>query len=170
MKLLLIILVILVVYIFIRRASASHSISADHYQPPQPPTIDADARFVDSDHASVTADAKPQYEITRYYFAHTDAEQGPTDPDVFYDELFIDLTNTDTGEKFENHMFVCTPRGLTEEMIKEQWDSVVGTELLIARRYNLDAILAGAKHHLEEIYESTLKIAPRRPGKRDYVG
>ncbi len=164
MKLLFIILIIIAVYILIRRLSASHSISAEHYRVPQPPTIEGDPASV-GDPTEAAA-----YEVTRYYFAHTDAEQGPADPDVFYDELFIDLVNTHTGDKFQNRMFVCTPRGLTEEMVREKWDSVVGTELLIVRRYNLEHILTGARHHLEEIYESTLKVAPGNRSGRDYVG
>lgn len=164
MKLLFIVLIILAVYIFMRRLSTAQTISAEHYRVPQPRTIEGDP-------ASVGGESqKPAYEITRYYFAHTHADEGPADPDVFYDELFIDLVNSDTGDKFQNHMFVCTPRGLTDEMIKEQWDSVIGTELLIVRRYNIDHILAGARHHLEEIYESTLKVAPGHGGGRDYLG
>lgn len=164
MKLLFIILIIIAVYIFMRRMSASHTVSTEHYRIPQPHTIEGDPASVGE-----ATDASA-YEITRYYFAQTNADEGPSDPDVFYDELFIDLVNSHTGDKFQNRIFVCTPRGLTEEMIKEQWDSVVGTELLIVRRYNIDHILAGARHHLEEIYESTLKVAPGNRGGRDYVG
>lgn len=164
MKLLFIVIVILAVYIVMRRLSASHSLSAEHYRVPQPHTIEGDPASVGS------PVGESSYEITRYYFAETNADEGPDDPDVFYDELFIDLVNTNTGDKFQNRMFVCTPRGLTEEMIKEQWDSVVGTELLIVRRYNIEHILAGARHHLEEIYETTLRVAPGNRGGRDYIG
>jgi hypothetical protein len=165
MRLLFFVVVIIVIYLVVRRMSASHTISAENYRPPEAPASSTviNAKDVkDSPYRS-------RYEVTRYYFAHIDAAQGPPDPDVFYDEFFVVLTNVESGEKFNNSMFVSTPRGIAEEMKKEQWDSVVGTELLIVPRYNLDAILAGAKRHLEEIYESTLKIAPRVGGP-DYVG
>lgn len=169
MKLLYIVLIIVAVYIVIRRLSTSQTISTEDYRVPGPRTIDGDPASVRA-HSDEHRGDSGQYEITRYYFANTDADQGPSDPDVFYDELFIDMVNSNTGDKFQNRMFVCTPRGLTQEMIKEQWDSVVGTELLIVRRYNLDSILAAAKHHLEEIYESTLKVSPRGNRGRDYLG
>jgi hypothetical protein len=171
MRLLFIVLIIVAVYIFMRRLSAAHSStpSAEHYRVAHGQTIEGDPSSVKSA-STDDQSGDSAYEITRYYFAHTDAAQGPADADVFYDELFIDLVNSNTGDKFQNRMFVCTPRGLTEEMVKEQWDSVVGTELLIVRRYNIDHILVGARHHLEEIYESTLKVAPGNRGGHDYVG
>jgi len=168
MRLLFFVLIIMAIYIVVRRMSSSHTISTENYRPPEQPTGPGSSTVIDAKDVEDSR-YRNQYEVTRYYFAKTDVAQGPPDPDVFYDELFVDLTNVDTGEKFNNSMFVCTPRGIAEEMAKEKWDSVVGTELLIVRRYNLDAILAGSKRHLEEIYESTLKIAPRASG-RDYVG
>jgi hypothetical protein len=168
MRLLFFVVVIIAIYIVVRRMSASHTMSTENYRPSQPAQDTAaviNAEDIDD------PPHRSQYEITRYYFAKTDATSGPPDPEVFYDEFFVDLTNVETREKFSNSMFVCTPRGITEEMIKEKWDSVVGGELLIVRRYNIDAILAGAKRHLEEIYESALKITPgARANGRDYVG
>lgn len=154
MKLLFFVIVILAIYIVVRRMSSSYAVSADNYRPPEPSTV-IDAQDVEESRY------RNQYEVTRYYFEKTDPAQGPPDPDEFYDQFFVDLTNVETGDRFSNSMYVCTPQGLKQEMIKQKWGSVVGTELLIVPRYNLDAILAGAKRHLEEIYESTLKIAPR---------
>ena len=97
--------------------------------------------------------------VTRYYFRETDLEAGPADPADFYDELFIDLRDSQTGQTFQNSIHVVTPRALDRVMAEEHWDSVIGTELLVVRRYNLDTILRGAVDHLQEIYEAGVQLA-----------
>lgn len=99
--------------------------------------------------------------VSRYYFRQTDLDSGPADRDVFYDELFIDLKDLESKQTWQNSIHVATPRGLDRMMVEEQWDSVIGTELLIVRRYDLDAILHGAVDHLQEIYEAQVQILGR---------
>jgi hypothetical protein len=96
--------------------------------------------------------------IKRYYFRNTEADAGPADPLDFYDELFIDLEDPDTPQKWQNSIHVATPRGLDRMMAEEQWDSVIGGELLIVRRYELETILNAAVEHLQEIYEVQVKM------------
>jgi hypothetical protein len=102
--------------------------------------------------------AKSGLQVTRYYFRETETEKGPPDRDVFYDELFMDLADPASGEKCQSSIHVATPRGLDRAMVEEQWDSVIGTELLIVRRYDLQTILNGAIDHLQEIYEAQVQI------------
>jgi hypothetical protein len=96
--------------------------------------------------------------VSRYYFRETDLETGPADPADFYDELFIELREADSGQTWQNSIHVATPRALDRVMAEENWDSVIGTELLIVRRYDRETILHGALNHLEELYEAQVKF------------
>jgi hypothetical protein len=101
--------------------------------------------------------------VSRYYFSQTDIETGPPDVADFYDELFVDLRDTDSGQIWQNSMHVATLRGLERVMTEEHWDSVIGTELLIVRRYDRDTILHGAIDHLQEIYEARIQLVGHGP-------
>ena len=96
--------------------------------------------------------------VSRYYFRQTDIDTGPADPTDFYDELFIDLRDSGSSQTWQNSLHVATPRGLDRMMAEEHWDSVIGGELLIVRRYDLQTILQGAADHLQEIYETQVKL------------
>ena len=105
--------------------------------------------------------ARSSLVVSRYYFRHADADSAPADPSDFYDELFIDLRETDSAQTWQNSIHVATPRGLDRMMIEEHWDSVIGGELLIVRKYDLDTILKAAIEHLQEIYEVQVKLMGR---------
>jgi hypothetical protein len=107
--------------------------------------------------------AKGSLTVSRYYFRQTSTETGPADPADFYDELFIDLRDDDSGQTWQNSIHVATPRALDRVMVEEHWDSVIGTELLIVRRYDLDTILHGAIDHLQEIYEAQVQLVGKGP-------
>jgi hypothetical protein len=124
-----------------------------------------------SQDTATTLGAGSGLQVTRYYFRQTDATTGPADPFVFYDELFVDLLDPESNQKFQNSMHVCTPRGLEQAMKEEGWDTVIGTELLIVRRYDLQQILDGALDHLAEIYEVRAQIAPNASQRKpDLIG
>jgi hypothetical protein len=100
--------------------------------------------------------------VSRYYFRQTDVAAGPPDPADFYDELFIDLRDPDSQQTWQNSIHVATPRGLDRMMAEEHWDTVIGGELLIVRKYEVDKILQGAIDHLQEIYEVRVQLMGRR--------
>lgn len=115
--------------------------------------------------------AKSGLQISRCYFRNTDIAHGPPDRDVFYDELFIDLKDPESGQTWENSIHVATPRGLERAMLEEHWESVIGTELLIVRRYDLQTVLNGAVDHLQEIYEVQLQFLNHPPQEKpDLIG
>ena len=101
--------------------------------------------------------------VNRYYFRQTDMEAGPPDPADFYDELFVDLSDPGSEQTWQNSIHVATLRGLDRVMQEEGWDSVIGTELLIVRRYDFDIILRAAIEHLQEIYEARVQIVGKGP-------
>ncbi len=100
--------------------------------------------------------------VSRYYFRNTEIETGPADPADFYDELFVDLKATGSTQNWQNSIHVATPRGLDRVMAEEGWDSVIGTELLIVRKYDLQTILHAAVEHLQEIYEVQVQLTGGR--------
>ena len=108
--------------------------------------------------------------VSRYYFRQTEIGKVPADPTDFYDELFIDLQDPVSGQTWQNSIHVATPHALDRVMVEEQWDSVIGTELLIVRRYDLDTILHGAIEHLQELYETQVLLTGRRPEAPPQVG
>lgn len=99
--------------------------------------------------------------VKRYYFRNTEPAAGPSDTSDFYDELFIDLEDADSAQKWQNSIHVATPRGLDRKMAEEHWDSVIGGELLIVRKYDLTTILDAAVEHLQEIYEVQVELLGR---------
>ena len=107
--------------------------------------------------------AKDGLTVNRYYFRQTDVATGPPDPTDFYDELFVDLSDPDSEQTWQNSMHVATPRALDRVMQEEKWDSVIGTELLIVRRYDFEVILHAAVEHLQEIYEARVQIVGKGP-------
>jgi hypothetical protein len=104
------------------------------------------------------APSGPELNVSRYYFRETSLENGPADPADFYDEMFVELRDPKTGQDWKNSMHVATPRGLERTMAAEKWETVIGGELLIVRRYDLLTILNGATSHLQEIYETRINI------------
>lgn len=96
--------------------------------------------------------------VSRYYFRDTDLETGPADPTDFYDELFVELEDPVSGQVWKNSTHVATLRGLERKMIAENWETVIGGELLIIRSYDLLKIMSGATAHLEELYETKVSI------------
>jgi hypothetical protein len=154
-KLIIVACILLIIYVLIRRISIRNEFT--YRAPGAPPdkypgtTIPGEARVVEGER---------QMSVVRQYFRDTDAEHGPPDPTVFYDELFIDLRDN-TGQIWHNSMHVATPRGISKAMDDEGWDSVVGTELIIVKRYDLRTIIDAAVHHLDELYETHLKVAGR---------
>ncbi|MFB3813310.1 MAG: hypothetical protein ACE14L_04290 [Terriglobales bacterium] len=157
-----VIVVVLVVYL-VARWVRSHTTTAE----------DPQVRyFVRSGSATAAQElgARSGLVVSRYYFRQTDIETGPSDAADFYDELFIDLRDPDSGQTWQNSIHVATPRALDRVMQEEQWDSVIGTELLIVRRYDLQKILDGAIEHLQQLYEVQVQLTGRGPTPPEVVG
>jgi len=97
--------------------------------------------------------------IRNHYFRSFDSDTGPPNPEAFYDELFVELEDTNTGGSWTISYFVGTPSGIAQVMREEGWDEMFGTDLLIVRRFDRDLILRSLLERLEEQYE----IAPEPP-------
>jgi hypothetical protein len=104
-------------------------------------------------------DDQSRLRIRNHYFRSFDSDTGPPDPECFYDELFVELTDSNTSGSWTISYIVGTPSGIAQVMREEGWDEMFGTDLLIVRRFDCALILKSLLDRLEEQYE----IAPELP-------
>jgi hypothetical protein len=130
----------------------SRPVDAATLEPPSTPTLPLPA-------AEEPAEDQSRLRIRNHYFRSFDSETGPPDPECFYDELFVELADTNTGGSWTVSYFVGTPSGIAQVMREEGWDEMFGTDLLIVRRFDRELILKSLLERLEEQYE----IAPEPP-------
>ena len=78
--------------------------------------------------------------IRKFYFKKADAIPGPDDPEVFADELNIELYDPESGHAWWQSYFVATPQGLTKLLREKSWRYLHAPEILVFPRYNLDEI------------------------------
>jgi hypothetical protein len=78
--------------------------------------------------------------IRKFYFKKADAIPGPDDPEVFADELNIELYDPDSGHAWWQSYFVATPLGLATVLREKSWRYLHAPEILVFPRYNLEEI------------------------------
>jgi hypothetical protein len=78
--------------------------------------------------------------IRKFYFKKADAIPGPDDPEVFADELNIELYDSDSGHAWWQSYFVATPQGLARLLREKSWRYLHAPEILVFPRYNLEEI------------------------------
>ena len=78
--------------------------------------------------------------IRKFYFKKADAIPGPADPEVFADELSIELYDSDSGHAWWQSYFVATPQGLAGLLREKSWRYLHAPEILVFPRYNLEEI------------------------------
>jgi len=79
-------------------------------------------------------------QIKRLYFDKTDVTPGPSDPEVFADELNIQLYDPDSGHYWWQSFFVATPQGLAKILREKHWRYVYAPEILVLPRYDLEEV------------------------------
>ncbi|SRR5579871_3374761 len=78
--------------------------------------------------------------IRRFYFNKVDAIPGPDDPEVFADELHVELYDPESGHAWWQSYFVATPQGLAKLLREKSWRYLHAPQILILPRYNLEEI------------------------------
>jgi hypothetical protein len=78
--------------------------------------------------------------ITKFFFKKTDAITGPADPEVFADELQVELYDPDSGHHWWQSYFVATPRGLDSILRQKSWRYLHAPQMLVISRYDLEEI------------------------------
>jgi len=80
------------------------------------------------------------FRIRKFYFKKADAIPGPDDPEVFADELNIELYDPNSGHAWWQSYFVATPLGLAKVLREKSWRYLHAPEILVFPRYDLDEI------------------------------
>jgi len=88
--------------------------------------------------------------ITKFFFKTFDVVPGPPVPEVFADELFLELHNADTDHRWTQSYYVATPQGLAQVLKEESWKYLYAPEVLVVPRYNLDDIRRAVETRLRE--------------------
>ena len=78
--------------------------------------------------------------IRKFYFKKADAIPGPEDPEVFADELNVELYDPDSGHAWWQSYFVATPQGLAKLLREKSWRYLHAPEILVFPRYDLEEI------------------------------
>lgn len=78
--------------------------------------------------------------VRKFYFKQADAIPGPDDPEVFADELNVELYDPDSGHAWWQSYFVATPQGLAKHLREKSWRYLYAPEILVFPRYNLEEI------------------------------
>jgi hypothetical protein len=78
--------------------------------------------------------------IKRLFFDKTDVYPGPEDPEVFAEELHIELYDPDSDHSWWQSYFVATPQGLARILREKHWRYLHAPQVLVFPRYDLEEI------------------------------
>ena len=78
--------------------------------------------------------------MTKFYFEKVAAISGPIDPNVFADDLHVQLYDPDSGHFWWQSFFVATPQGLADILRDKSWKYLYAPEILVLPRYDLEEI------------------------------
>ena len=78
--------------------------------------------------------------IRKLYFDKTDVVPGPADPEVFADDLHLELYDPDSNHAWWQSYFVATPQGLARLLREKSWRYLHAPDILVFPRYNLEEI------------------------------
>jgi hypothetical protein len=78
--------------------------------------------------------------IRKLFFDKTDVSPGPDDPEVFADDLHIELYDPDSGHAWWQSYFVATPLGLSKILREKHWRYLHAPDILVLPRYDLEEI------------------------------
>ena len=78
--------------------------------------------------------------IVKFYFTKFDLNQGPEDPVVFYDELFVELYDADSGQRWTSSYGVAKPAGLSKILEDKSWSYLYANGIVVVEKYDLTRI------------------------------
>lgn len=79
-------------------------------------------------------------QIKKFFFDKTDVTPGPDVPEIFAEELYVELYNPDSGHSWWQSYFVATPQGLERILREKHWRYLHAPDVLIFPRYNFEEI------------------------------
>ena len=78
--------------------------------------------------------------MEKFFFDKVDLTAGPTEPEVFADDLHVELYDPDSGYRWWQSYFVATPQGLAKILRDKSWKYLHAPEILVLPRYDLEEI------------------------------
>jgi hypothetical protein len=78
--------------------------------------------------------------IKRLFFDKTDVHPGPDDPEVFAEELHVELYDPDSDHSWWHSYFVATPQGLAKILREKHWRYLHAPQVLVFPRFDLEEI------------------------------
>jgi len=78
--------------------------------------------------------------MEKFFFDKVDPTAGPTEPEVFADDLHVELYDPDSGYRWWQSYFVATPQGLAKILRDKSWKYLHAPEILVLPRYDLEEI------------------------------
>jgi len=83
-------------------------------------------------------------QIRKFFFKKCEVSPGPDNPDVFADELLIELYDPDSDHAWWQSYFVATPEGLANILRENSWRYLHAAEIMVFPRYDLEEIRRAA--------------------------
>lgn len=102
-------------------------------------------------------------QVRGYWFSHSDANLGPSDAAVFYDQVHLDLYDPRSGQAWEAAFVVATPQGLARALREGDGEALFEDNIVIVPRYNVAAILKAIVERLEANWEAAHPPEPPEP-------
>jgi hypothetical protein len=78
--------------------------------------------------------------IIKFYFSKFDLVHGPADPEAFYDELFVELYDANSGHRWTQSYGVATPEGLRQILHDKSWSYLYANGIIVVQKYDLNPI------------------------------
>jgi hypothetical protein len=85
-----------------------------------------------------------KFRIRKFFFKKTDAIPGPDNPEVFADELYIELYDPDSDHSWWQSYFVATPQGLAKILRERSWKYLHAPQILVMPKYDLEEVRRAA--------------------------
>lgn len=79
-------------------------------------------------------------QIRKLFFDKTDVIPGPEDPEVFAEELHVELYDRDSDHAWWQSYFVATPRGLAKILRERHWRYLHAPQILVFPHYDFEEI------------------------------
>jgi hypothetical protein len=105
--------------------------------------------------------------IRKWYFDKTDVTPGPYDPEVFAEELHVELYDPESGHSWWHTYFVATPLGLANTLREKHWRYLHAPSVLVFPRYDFDEIRRAVVSRI--VAENDLLKSSEQGEEEDYL-
>jgi len=99
-------------------------------------------------------------QIRKFYFDKTDVSAGPAVPEIFADDLHIELYDPDSNHNWWQSFFIATPQGLAAILREKHWRYLHAPDVLVFPRYDLEEIRRGVVSRIVAEHDALKGKAP----------